>query len=584
MPVIQSDNQQVVASLLSLQRTNAIQKKNDRIVDETAKNSTVKERVAKYVKKYALPTLILGLLSYLTKQGTQCRNAAFTDVFPSLKRNAQKEFEYTTRTLDVKAELAKYDIKEKEIRDLKTSLLDGNYKASIFNHIKKVPYIALKAFSDKVIGKEEFTNVMFYWSIRQHHEADEIQVVHLFDSYKTLNSNAADALLDTFSLVPFKETHMGAQVPASWRHQMPKDTMSTFLDKSAKKEFLDRLEKLPKSAQTFFVFPDIQAKFKNDGLEKMMEQIVKGQITISQEIQKSSRINIFNRIEMDGTTQRITPSFEMMQEAVNLMGKENAVTITTTVGLSSLKDIRQNGLSRERDMGIPFPEVELPQKADNFRCTEGYDFFYHDFYHAIQASYVPVADRERFIRFSDLVKETRKSMGIKEEILSQYTQELRERILDMEHPAYNSIFQNKTIEMLKAQGLENAKDYIFFQSIDVSATNTFNRIALKISADHHLAGKVINSLGGSSEVIENISTALACSGFPAALAKNVVRNFTLFAENQISWCKKFIEYGTFTEKLLSQIALISGEPISDLSRLSFMIQGKLVCQNPWLLT
>lgn len=124
-------------------------------------------------------------------------NPTSTMLFPSLGRNTTSKFAHTTRNLNVEQALQGKHISEGEIQGLISALQEGNWKADAFKDDKRFPYIALQAFQKAKIGKEEFTNVMFYWSICQHHSIDETQVLQLYDSHQNLNQEVAGAVLKT---------------------------------------------------------------------------------------------------------------------------------------------------------------------------------------------------------------------------------------------------------------------------------------------------------------------------------------------------------------------------------------------------
>ncbi len=446
-------------------------------------------------------------------------SADFVTEFPSLKRNVQNEFAYATRYLNVDQALHGKHISEGEIQELVSALLEGNWDADIFKNDQHFPYIALQAFKNATIGKEEFTNVMFYWSIRQHHISN-IRVLSLYDSSGRLDYSIANALLST--MVAHGKEY-------------------SFIDKNQQKRFLDRLKKLPRSAQTFFVIPDIQPAPTN-GIQP----------TISQRIRAGPKVNVFNRIY----SKRMVPSFEMMQEFIRIMSPEHSVTIMPTVGLSTLEDIRKNGLLGQRDLGIPFPGIELPEKADGYRSIE-YDFFYHDFYHAIQASNIPNQDRVSFIYVADICMKLAEQMPLYPSLIP-FAKKIQATLIDMEHLIYSP---------LTHPGKKpNPSNF-------VSVIEVIHEI--KNQAFSHLE-KFHN--GSTEKSLDDLD----CSQYFKQFARKIVQLFSTSVDSQKEFCQLLIDRGKTTEEMLIK-SFLGQESISQTYRTSWAIQGKELCQNPWLL-
>jgi hypothetical protein len=112
------------------------------------------------------------------------------------------------------------------------------------------------------------------------------------------------------------------------------------------------------------------------------------------------------------------PSAGMMQLFLDILAPKNAVKMNFVLGVSSLHDIRENGIAATRDVGIPFgPWEPLPSEADSWAATE-LQYLYHDYYHSLAASCAPQKHRELFIDFLDilqsrrLIKSTHKAYGL----------------------------------------------------------------------------------------------------------------------------------------------------------------------------
>lgn len=215
-------------------------------------------------------------------------------------------------------------------------------------------YCALAAVQSELIKPTQFASLMLYWST--------IQSKDFIKSHRLFKGNEIDS--SSFQLL--KKTHL--------------DALDLSLMEEEYKEFFKRMRELPVSEQQFF---EISNQDKDTILNALAE----------------SEFNVFGRI--DGT-KRIIPSVGMMQVYLDVKFKSNAVKINPVIGLSSLEDIRKNGLKSERDVKFPFPGLSLPL-ADGY-SAEDYRFPIHDFYHSTIASCAPAKEREFIISTSDTIK------------------------------------------------------------------------------------------------------------------------------------------------------------------------------------
>ncbi len=179
------------------------------------------------------------------------------------------------------------------------------------------------------------------------------------------------------------------------------------------------------------------------------------------------------------------PSFSMMQTFLRVKSQEDAVTITPTIGVSTIEEIKDNGLTDTRDMGLPFPaadfllsdqqkatfkELCLPQEADQVTAPKRGDFIYHDFYHAQLASNIPSEHRKASIKIASLIEDLLNS--------ENYTDELRkclmatyERFIDLENPFYRPEM-NLSFEYTDLSSL-------FWYSKSSDASEALNLLALQ---------------------------------------------------------------------------------------------------------
>jgi len=361
-------------------------------------------------------------MDYLYSIGNYFKSEETEPLIPYHTYNSR--FEQTTRNLEnIDEMLADYDLGNKKCQEFVADINKGEWDAVLSGfEVDEFPKIALWAFREGLISEGQFATTAFLWSILQHHDKAEIQI-RPFDTEENL-----ELLKSTFSTVSKSRAATLMSQIRSRKGKQPDKNLTTFIE---------NVHKLPYSEWQFFLIPDIDPvetiKASTDSSQEM-DDILSGRRSISQELMKGPGINIFGRVKIDGENFRIIPSFGMMQAFVSAYTKEeNAVTINPVIGLSSIEDIRDNGITDSRDMRLPFPDVSLPDMADELRCDLAYDFFYHDFYHAIMASCIAPESRRDYIAFYDAVKSLADSTD--DDSLKAYYQEYSERIVDLEIPS-----------------------------------------------------------------------------------------------------------------------------------------------------
>ncbi len=227
-----------------------------------------------------------------------------------------------------------------------------------------MPFYALMAYQNGYIDLLPFATLLLYWAVRQAHNLQEIEIHFIFDKEK---GEASQAIL--------KESLL-------YRH--PRDTLfPTFYFTEEKfQTFIEAIKKLPISEQRFFlVVPSFECSIVN---------ILEGQ---------------FVGFRVLGTINNkyMIASAGIMQTYLNIQFGVNAFTMNPVIGYSSIMDIRNNGLTNQRDFALHFPHVFLPIKADG-HLAKWYLFSKHDFYHAASASNIAIAHRHLFIMISDAIK------------------------------------------------------------------------------------------------------------------------------------------------------------------------------------
>jgi hypothetical protein len=276
-----------------------------------------------------------------------------------------------------------------QINDLVTALNQQQWHATLFGHDGAYTHQALAALRQGKITQHQFATIMFFWVNHTQQGIRTGTVIFLFNSDGSINPKARQLLGATLKgrLEKFSASEMD--------------------------QFFEKMRKLPASEQCFFV--------------RKMEKSYGFDIIAS--IQ-GSRIDLFYDTQ-DG--KMMIPSAGMMQSFLDVRFKDQAVKINPVLGLSTEEDIRNNGLTGTRDMGLHFPGTTLPEQADDLEAI-GYKFTYHDFYHALVASNAPPEHRKLFIKLADSIKSSP----------LPYAQNLAKLMVDMEANAYTVIQEGYT--------------------------------------------------------------------------------------------------------------------------------------------
>jgi len=421
-------------------------------------------------------------------------------------------FEYTTKYLENREELLEKANLANGPRFLK-ALNEGKWTDPIFERRSQFPFLALYYFKSGEITKGQFTTVMLYWSILRHHSHIEVLPCSV-----DLNH---DLMKQTF--MPPKELAEATNGGMSLESHLTPDQEATFFS-------LMRDRDVPESERYFFLIPDYQ--YPPDG-----------EYSISQYIAYETGINVFNRVQIDGKTQRMIPSHGMMQAFVKaLTGKDFAVDMTPVIGLSSLEDIRDNSLTGTRDMAIPIQGVDLPPEVDNHSCPQFYDVTYHDFYHAILSSLVPPHQRKAFMAIEKVVANFRDE--VTEDIEKRFLTQFSERLIDMELPSY----RRETVQHIKGEFPEDYSiDLVFWdamrdlilQTHEHLHTDETQKLQKQRGYSHILAkikaNDIINRLKNEHNLIPQIAERILSSvSFEEhGISLNSINTIKPFFENEI---------------------------------------------------
>lgn len=114
-------------------------------------------------------------------------------------------------------------------------------------------------------------------------------------------------------------------------------------------------------------------------------------------------LNIFSKCTHNDEAKFMIPSAGMMQTFLNVKFKNHAVRMNFVLGLSSIEDIKNNGLTASRDAALVFPGTFLPNTADTLPA-KWTDFTYHDFFHAFIVSGATPAVRAKTISLAESIQ------------------------------------------------------------------------------------------------------------------------------------------------------------------------------------
>ena len=417
-------------------------KKYVRIGKENHWNDAHSARVDDYrikqMKKTALgivflvPGIFLGSLCKaiaLLNSEVRARNYAVHVVNSVTAEHTTPYHEVTRRIANraaLETKIAACDVRA--ICDLKTALDEGNWAAEIFND-QNFPYYALRLLKENQITQEQFGSVQLFWNAKKTY-GSQLQIIPLFidDAVnedakskieKTLVLHSSHASRQAFSFRPCRQLFKTENIDC----------------------YFELMKKQPKSEQSFF-FIDHDDGPDWDTNEQGWQYY--DSHTISQEVLFSTGINALGRVENG----RMIAPVAMMQQFLETFSCGDVVKISPVIGLSHLKDIRENGKNDTRDMAVAFPGITLPKRADGYKAP-GVDFSWHDFYHAIIASCMRKEDRYQMIRVADAIDELRKKSWYGRYDLTL----LRNRFIDMEFSRYRR--DSITNEMLSQELLQS---------------------------------------------------------------------------------------------------------------------------------
>lgn len=351
-------------------------------------------------------------------------------------RSEINSFDHITRYLpNKKALLKQTESRKKEIAVLCHDLNTGDWgKILQKERLNNLPLDALLAFHDNKITGEQFTTLMTYWSAFSQLPPDEIVIKPIFGEDGEVDPDVKEWIEETVGLELGEKSTLHAQLET----------------------FFNKMKDKPKSEQSFlFIATDsyLDAKARLDGeraekeaqvtSKSIQELLSNTEDTVCTAITKGAGFNVLHEFVHSRAFYRMIPSLGMMQTMLEAQGNKTTVIITPVIGLSTVEDIRENGLKGTREMALPFPGVELPITADFFSAPLDIDFIYHDFYHSMVANAVPDEWRKKFVDVADAIVELRQEE--QDDEVGKFLEELYERMIDMEHAFFRSTSKERSL-------------------------------------------------------------------------------------------------------------------------------------------
>lgn len=367
-------------------------------------------------------------------------------------------FQSVTRYLSNCAEvLCKAENRVIEGAALCLSLDKGDWPAILAQYQKAADYLpvdGLKLFHDGLITVEQFSTLLFFWSLITEFPEEEIHIQPLFDGAK-INAFAEASIRNTLKLRGFR---------------IHKDQ---FLNHESLKIFFNKMRLQKQSERCFFFIKTTKYTLSPYNREKD-RKVQDGTLTINEETSAGIGVNVFHQFfsEYKGYY-RMVPSFSMMQQFLVAHDGDRAVKILPVIGPSSTEDIANNGANDSRDMGLPFLGMELPKKADMLAAPKAVDFIFHDFYHSIVASDVSRKFRKAFVIYARAIQEIKKHYAAP--LVIRFLDEYYERIIDMEYPE----FGKKWKLVMSVKNPTEAQR--FLSSVVEQIANAFKRFLSSIS-------------------------------------------------------------------------------------------------------
>lgn len=353
------------------------------------------------------------------------------------------------------------------IKEVRTKASDENKKLSLlkalenvgwendplFHNPEEYPYYALACLSEGAISVEQFATIMFHYTcVKYHDDKSNIKSIPLFK----LDFDTKTMVVNPLAREIIKQTFNYTSGEA---HRLTAEQLDAFFEEMAT---------LPASEQQFFVISDAYKKkptVEKNNVAKMVVNDQRNSKKSQEEIQKLLQqnkafneylnvqnnsiveqlllndFNPLNYFKEGSQRKRMVPSCAMMQTYLNVK-HENPLQINPVFDASPVAAFYENAKNRTRDLALPFIGIDLPDVADT-RDALGFDFIYHDFYHANACSFIPPNHISGIMELIELSEELKA-----EPELSKFVEEIQlfiDQLIDLDGLLYPNVEATPTL-------------------------------------------------------------------------------------------------------------------------------------------
>ena len=309
---------------------------------------------------------------------------------------------------------------------------------------KAYPFVALAAVKKGLMSEADFSNVMFYWSLKASGK-HQVVTLKLFNEDGSSNPAVENAILET------------CHAPkTSLLHELGSEH-GPFATVEDVDEFFEKARSLPPSQQCIFLTQDHLTPLERTAPHSWATIVEMREERIIRQVRYGASFNFFDQFTSGGLNQHGFPKGDRLEMLGSLgvyqtMGQvlfgEECVALRPTIGLSTADEIQENGRTDQRDIGLPFPGIKLPDTADELRCKTAEEFLRHDIgYHFWMASEIPSKHRKAFEVVAQEVKEIMKDPTLPESC-QKYLKEFYERLIDLEFSFYRHDLSSNSNQMI----------------------------------------------------------------------------------------------------------------------------------------
>lgn len=294
------------------------------------------------------------------------------------------------------------------------------YSSKVFR-AQEAPFAALSALEKGRIKLEQFVTIQTQWALRNYLEkSGEMLVVNvpLFCKPGCVSEYARKILRKTWLIPKHKMFRGSFNYSPINSHVTPEEEDLIF----------EYMQSAPLSEKRFSIFVDPESSAFLEGHMK----------TVSQAIY-STGFNVFSRITPDSEefpdmyyspVERILPSHSLVLAYFKARFGEEAILPYPVLGSSETEDLIQSQTVQKRDAMIPFPGLMVT--AAHGHTAPGFDFYYHDLYHAFVTSCVGPKYAKAYLKLADLFLQLSHASSF----LKPFLDVLVHRCVDMEHSLF----------------------------------------------------------------------------------------------------------------------------------------------------